>query len=380
MRILVLLIALTGIAHAEDRAKAERFFRSGEAAFRKQRYAVAADNFEQAYAEAPLPEIAFSAAQAYRRQWFIEPQPKPEIARRAIELYRIYLEKVPSEGRRGDASDGIAEMKRELDKLAPSVVPERLPVKPPTRVVVSVVADEKSIDAKARLDGKPVELFTPLETTPGEHTAEVEAAGYFPQKKSKQLFDGTNDVIELALQPKPAKLVVRGNGRVLVDGIAGAAARDVPAGKHVVTVTARGHEPATREITLARGEERKLDIDLERTAQRRAVPWVLIGGGGAAALCLTSTLVALYYDGRMSDIDDQRLSKGIDEDRYTDYKRITRRRDLFRTSAYVLGGAAIVTAGIAAGMYLFDRPSTEGMRIVPDATPTSAGAAVVGHF
>ena len=62
-----------------------------------------------------MPEIAFSAAQAYRRLYQIEP--KPEYVRRSVELYQRYLADVKTGGRVGDAADNLAEMKRELDKL-----------------------------------------------------------------------------------------------------------------------------------------------------------------------------------------------------------------------------------------------------------------------
>ena len=71
-RVLVMLVMLASLAHADDRKKAEELFRAGEQAFRKQQYAAAAENFEAAYRAAAIPEIAFSAAQSYRRQWFIE--------------------------------------------------------------------------------------------------------------------------------------------------------------------------------------------------------------------------------------------------------------------------------------------------------------------
>ena len=107
-----------GIAHAEDKAAAERYFRAGAKAYAAQNFAAAATDFDEAYKALPLPEIAFSAAQAYRRLYRVEP--KPEYVRRAVELYRAYLDKVKTGGRVGDAADNLAEMERELDKLEAS--------------------------------------------------------------------------------------------------------------------------------------------------------------------------------------------------------------------------------------------------------------------
>src|SRR5436305_266246 len=100
--ILVGLVLLVSVARA-DRVKAEQYFHAGAEAFKQQRFSAAAEAFEAAYKEEHLPEIAFSTAQAYRRQYFISP--KLAFAQRAVELYRVYLDAVKSGGRIGDASD-----------------------------------------------------------------------------------------------------------------------------------------------------------------------------------------------------------------------------------------------------------------------------------
>lgn len=84
---------------------AERHFHAGERAYKAQNFGAAAANFEEAYKALPLPEIAFSAAQAYRRQYRVEP--KLEHARRSVELYRVYLDQVKTGGRVGVAADSI---------------------------------------------------------------------------------------------------------------------------------------------------------------------------------------------------------------------------------------------------------------------------------
>ena len=75
-----LLLALAGTASADEKT-AERYFRAGEKAYAAQNFAAAAQNFEEAYKELPLPEIAFSAAQAYRRQYRVEQRPGVRQAR-----------------------------------------------------------------------------------------------------------------------------------------------------------------------------------------------------------------------------------------------------------------------------------------------------------
>src|SRR5438445_11938404 len=100
----IVLVVAVATAHA-DRSKAEQYFYAGEAAFKNQNFAAAAANFELAYREDPLPEIAFSAAQAYRRQYFIDG--KPDHVKRAFDLYQAYLDKVKTGGRVADAADGL---------------------------------------------------------------------------------------------------------------------------------------------------------------------------------------------------------------------------------------------------------------------------------
>jgi hypothetical protein len=107
-----LLCALIGVAHA-DRKVALKFFRAGEKAYQAQNFEAAAHNFYAAYEQLPLPEIAFSAAQAFRRQYRVDP--KQEYVQRSVELYRFYLSKVKTGVRVADAADSLGEMERELD-------------------------------------------------------------------------------------------------------------------------------------------------------------------------------------------------------------------------------------------------------------------------
>src|SRR5262245_54787666 len=115
MKRAIVILLIAHVAYADDRAAAERYFRIGSKAYSAQNFSAAATNFDEAYKALPMPEIAFSAAQAYRRLYQIEP--KPEYVRRSIELYQRYLGAVKTGGRVGDAADNLADMKRELAKL-----------------------------------------------------------------------------------------------------------------------------------------------------------------------------------------------------------------------------------------------------------------------
>ena len=373
---LVLLVALP--AHA-DRAKAEQYFRAGAQAFKQSNFAAAAENFEQAYKEEAIPEIAFSAAQAYRRQYFIDP--KPEYVQRAVMLYRAYLDKVKTGGRVGDASDGLAEMKRELDRLTAAGTKIDATQHAATRLAVSVtIAGEAhqaasmtelsaipasdTTGAKATIDGKPVDLFSPVDVAPGKHEIEVTAPGYYPIKVERVAVEGASDVVEAELRAKPAHVAVHAeNGAdVTVDGKpAGTvplAALELPAGKHTILITHRGREAELRELALARDDSKSLDITMQKTGKRKAVPW-LLGGAGVLAIGATITgVVALSADSDLSKIENERMTMGITAHQLAVYTHDANRRDNYRDATYVLGGAALTTVAIAAALYWFDLPLT----------------------
>src|ERR1044071_6371401 len=88
--IVIATLLAASTAYAEDKVAAEQYFRAGAKAYAAQNFAAAVANFDEAYKALPLPEIAFSAAQSYRRLYRLDPQ--PQYVRRAVELYRAYLD------------------------------------------------------------------------------------------------------------------------------------------------------------------------------------------------------------------------------------------------------------------------------------------------
>ena len=395
---MLVLLALAGLAPSAyaDKAKAEQYFHAGAEAFKKQSFEAASEQFELAYKELALPEIAFSAAQAYRRQYFIDP--KPAYVKRAVELYHAYLDNVKHGGRVADASDGLAEMQRELDKLTAQGTKIEGVQHAATRIAISAImrGDKKTTElteisalpdasttgATATLDGKPAELFTPLDVPPGDHTVEIAAPGYFPQSIKRHVVEGSTELVEATLEPKPAKLVVHAeNGAdIAIDGKPVPAATELPAGHHVVVITARGRRPVLRELEIGRGEARTLDVSLEATAKRRAVPWVLGASGVLVAGTVTAALVARSHDETMQQIETKREQMGISADELARYHHETSQRDAYRDAAYIAGGAALATGAVAAALYFFDTPQLEERAIVPTATATSAGVSLVGRW
>lgn len=390
---------------ADDRAAAERYFRAGAKAYAAQSFAVAAADFDEAFANLPLPEIAFSAAQAYRRLYRVDPDPR--FVHRAIELYRVYLAKQKTGGRVGDAADNLAEMEREIDKLKAAGKdtvrpgPDARTARPVerTRIGVGVTIADQSADASmvreigdaaaapvgglaATLDGKPLEPYALVEVSPGEHTIAVSADGYLTTAKTTRAVAGQSQLIEVELKPRPARVTVQTerDARIAIDGRTVATAPTAPlelaAGKHLVTIVHRGREPFGREITLARGQSLALAAPLEPTARRRAVPY-LLGGAGLLALGAAATgVLAAVHDARAGDLRDQ-IAHGnrppSDGDRYV---REVTVRDHDVTATWLLGGAALAAGAVGVLALWFDTPSAEGARMTPTLSAVGGGASV----
>ena len=400
VKVLAILLALCAVAAADDRKSAERYFRAGEKAYQAQSFEAAAKNFEEAYKAAPLPEIAFSAAQAYRRQYRVDA--RPEYVARAVVLYKLYLDKVKTGGRVAAAADALFEMQHELDRLikmgvkvSPELAAEH------TQLGVSVALAGESTTTRVRevdettrhaspeivvtFDGTRVEPYTLVNIEPGTHAVHVEAPGYKPFDLQQKVVQGTTNMIDVALDPKPAKVSfdIEADARISIDGRPIGTTPltiDVPAGPHVVTILHRGREPIVRELTFDRGQELSLTQPLVMTARRRAVPYVAYTASGIAVVAAASAIAAAVEDSRASSLNTRiqmgnaPLSVGLA------YQDKLQWRDRLVTAAGTTGAVAIATAGVAAWMYYADHPTPEGAHLAPLAGPGGAGAMLFGSF
>jgi hypothetical protein len=395
--IVAALIVVCSTARADDRDRAAQFFRAGEQAYRAQSFAAAAADFEEAYKALPLPEIAFSAAQAYRHQYRVES--KPEYVTRAIKLYRAYLDKVKTGGRVQDASEALEDMQRELDVLikrgehvGADIAAERTQLNvsvflgPPPRTIGMMREIEDKEPAPAgqvlvSIDGNLAEPFAPVGVSPGPHSIHVEAPGYFSKDQDAVAAGGESTPVNIVLQPKPGRLAVttEAGAAIYVDGqqIATAphAAVELAPGAHVVAVTQRGREPATRQLTVANDQAIRIDLPLVATSRRRAVPWVL-GGAGVAAVASIGTGIAAYVEQRdaLAVLDRANSPGNVDPSQVAAYDTDRSRRDALVTAAAVTGGATVLAAIVGLALYQFDEP------VVPIATLNGAGAVVTGRF
>lgn len=357
------------VAARGDRLAGQAAFRVGVQAFRANRFAVAAQTFEQAYEADPRPETAFSIAQANRLQYY-----RDRISwrvQRALQLYQVYLEKLPSGPRARDALDRIGELEpilgelRRRGELVPYVVPAK------TQVVIGADGIES---AKVTIDGRIVQLWEPVDVAPGTHEVVVEADGFEPARRRVVIALGRFLPVDVTLRAKPGRLTVRSEegATVHVDGRRIGALPLAPSaispGTHFLSVTRRGRVAWNDVITIGRDQALVVDAALEPSGQRRAAWWVL-GAGVAVGSAAGATALWAYAARRDANaLDDKRknlTATPADLARYNQRVADTR----FRSNVAVglgIGAAAIVVVG--AGLWWFDSP-TPGSRPRVDVTP-----------
>jgi hypothetical protein len=190
----------------------------------------------------------------------------------------------------------------------------------------------------------------------------------------------------LTLEPLPAQLTVEteAGATLIVDGRgigeAPHGAISLSAGTHVLTVVRSGRKPAAREVVVERAQTKALKIDLEPTARRRAVPWVVLGAGTLAAVAAVAGGGAIYWNSDAKEQRDLLLLGDQDPSVLASYNNSRSRRDTALTGVWVMGGAAVAVGLTAVWLYYFDSPSAEGVRVVPAATESSAGAVISRRF
>jgi hypothetical protein len=347
------LLCLAGSAAADDRAAAEQFFRIGADAYKSGKFDAAAANFDRAYENLKAPEIAFSAAQAHRLQY--QADHDPAHVARAIELYQAYVTGAPDGAKRKDALVYLERLRDALGKIDPRQIAA---AQDKPSIYVSIALDR----ARITLDGAAVARYTSIDVAPGDHVVAASADGYVPQEQRIRV-GAKPAMIAFELAPRPATVAIRSqtDARITVDGrpvLLRGSTTEVPSGTRWITVSARGRQPISREVVLSPGQDLTLDAPLQPTAQRRAVRWVELGAGALLAGTLATATIALVADFSAADLRDRKPLTAADA---ADYQRLRTHRDDLRTASLVLGGAALVTAGVAVVMYYADDPSTDAL-------------------
>lgn len=338
---------------------ARRLFDAGGLAYERGRYADAARAFEAAHGLLPGPAIAFSWAQALRRQYFVDRE--PQRLQQAIALYRLYLEQTPEGGRREDAVEQLQVLEplwlRRVD--AEGNPPPPPPVAPPTELMIYTQTPGATVVVDG---GAGIAAPALIEAEPGTHTIRVDAPGFESASMSAIAIAERIVPVEVELRPKPATLSLSSTraARVLLDG------REVgqtplprpivlEAGVHELVVSAPGRVRGTRTLTLARGDVVQLNVHLPRTRRREAALGLL---GTSAALWIGGGVTlgfALRNQERARAIEALRGDRNISSGERSRQAADLTRRDRLRGATIGLWSAAAVAGVISIVLILADR-------------------------
>lgn len=364
--LLVLLLSALAVAQSRDVGLAKEYFRAGAVAYAAGDYLAAIQALESAYAITPLPAIAFSLAQAERRQYFASRERTR--LERAIELFRLYLTQVKSGGRRADATDALAQL--EMIAAAGSegaAAPPAREASPKTRLMVSC----EEPDATISLDGAPP-VRSPLiaEVAPGQHAVEVSAPGFFTQTRSARAVAGSLVPVELRLRERPSIVLVRAHADadLYVDGaFAGRIGKgrrlELGSGPHLLSFAKNGRKVVRVETELAPGETRAIDAKLEATGERRAALALFVTSAATASAGVFLSALAIQQENTAEGVLGRRATSNISPGDLADYDDAIRARGQFRTAAVV--SLTLSAAALATGVFLFATDAPDLKEVLP---------------
>jgi len=359
--LLVALFASGARAESSDLGAAKASFNAGAIAYAAGDYQAAIQALDAAYELTPLPAIAFSLAQAERRQYFVSHEAAH--LERACELYRRYLAEVTVGGRRADATDALAQLEPLARSLgAPSAAPNAAPVEAQkTRLMVSSPTASALVSLD---DARDVPAPLIAEVAPGAHQVRVHADGFVASERSVVAVSGALVPLEVALDEVPAKVLLDApkGADFYVDGrLQGKVGKHteftLPSGRHSFTFAMNGRQVTTLGVALTRGETRTLHPTFRPTAQR-TMSYVLFGVGGAAlATGVTFGALALGQESKANDLLAEREVTNISPSERDDYEEAVRRRDQFRVVAAVGLTTSVISLVTALALHQFDEPS-----------------------
>ncbi|MFO0667024.1 MAG: hypothetical protein U0174_23940 [Polyangiaceae bacterium] len=382
-------------------AQAKTYYAAGTEAYSKGRYEAAVTAFEQAYALAPKPNVAFALAQA-ERKFFLEKN-DPARGRQAIVHYKEYLDRVESGERRAEAVDAKADLEARLGSAGATEAPKTSVARTKARLTVHCAIPTAHI----RVDGGPPTEPPFIGDIPaGKHHVVVSADGYVTAERDVSGDQPIDIPLDVPLAEKPALVVIEGSsGDLYIDGrLVGTLPRPEPVlvqpGRHWIGVTSLGKRAYGKEVTVERDKNYRFAMAPETTAQRY-VAWGFLGAGAAGVvLSAISTGIAVSAEGSVRTIEDRAAKGNIQQSDLEDHNAAIERRDRFRNVALVSGGAGLGLALVGLGLFVFDhpaapavwdRPSTDPLQprkgepqfelgFVPAISPTTAGGAFVGRF
>ncbi len=371
-------------ANSGDVERAKESFRIGAAAYAAGEYLAAIAALDSAYAIAPLPAIAFSLAQAERRQYFVDRRAEHLV--RSVALFRRYLEQVPSGGRRADAIDALAQLEP-LAARPPSAPHSAEARAASTRLLVIAEA----AGARVWIDGVELTGGMIREVAPGKHQVTVRAPGYHDAEREVMAVVGELIPVSMVLAERPGTLEVSAPAaaEVYVDGaFASLGGSRVPlqvsSGSHRLSVSLNGYRMASRKVEVPRGGRERVSFELEPTAQRITSNVLLIGGGMALGTGTFLGLLAVQSEDAAQDFIAKRERENVSVAELVRYRADVARRDRYRLMA---GASFAASLGLlVTGLFLheLDEPRAEelnrGVELGADIGPAHIGARLQGAF
>lgn len=345
-----------------DLERAEASFRAGAAAYAAGDYPAAIQALGAAYTLTPLPAIAFSLAQAERRQYFAAHERAH--LERAIELFRSYVKQVESGGRRADALDALSQLEPLFTALFGATLSDTAArdAAEKTRLMITSQAP----DARISLDGHPP-APSPLirEVSPGQHQVVVEARGFHRVEREVTALLGELILseIELPAQPSIVRVSTALDAELFVDGEFRSqggprVSLQLPAGTHQLAVAARGRRVVYRTLELARGSTTSLRVELEPTRLRKTARALFVAGGVGFGTAITLSLLTLQAQGQAEDFLARQERGNVSPAMLEHYHDDVASRDHLRIGAAVSLAAA--TGLFVSGLFLhqLDQPNS----------------------
>ncbi|MET0595559.1 MAG: PEGA domain-containing protein [Polyangiaceae bacterium] len=378
---------------AVERAKAS--FKAGATAYAAGEYLAAIQALDAAYALTPIPAIAFSLAQAERKQYFVGHD--REHLDRAVKLFRRYIEQVPIGGRRSDALDALAQL--EPLALTPSTESRSSSAADSVRKTRLMIMSE-SPGAAISIDGdSPLPSPRIREVEPGKHRIDVSAEGFFPDQRELTAVAGDliPEVVTLRERPSTVNITAPSGAEIYIDGAYVRHGGDnvvieLSSGRHRLAVAESGHRVSAQTLDLERGKTVAVSVDLEQTGQRKAANVLFITGAGALVASAVFSAFAISAEDRAQDFLVRQARGNVTSGDLAEYDDDLATRERFRVAngVSIMSAAGLFITGFF--LYQFDRPASEdihrpssepqkrpanvlsSVKFAPMAAPTNVGA------
>jgi hypothetical protein len=271
--VVIAVLAAVSPAWAQDAKteEARKHFDTAQGLYNKGDFKAAATEFMAAYEARPFPAFLFNAAVC---------EEKSKNLPKAIELFRLYLQKEPKAPDKDDVEKRVVALQAEVDRQAspsPASAPPAPAALPEAKTKGLVIIDSKPAGASIYLDNKH---NAPIGVTPwngeleGKHTIILELRSF---KTAKQDITPTQDKgwyywFGLSEEHYLGWLEVRANvdnALVYLDRKQGGSIGrttylgNVQPGKHKVIVSKEGYLDWSKEVDVERGKPHQLEATLD---------------------------------------------------------------------------------------------------------------------